>query len=83
MYYCISVYFSIQSLGMLYSVNMIVKRGMKMKLETLALPEKNKVMQSYNKDKEFLHTFFDYKNEESSYPERLKNLRTAHLKEVN
>ena len=45
-----------------------------MELETLALQEKNKVMQSYNNDKEFLHTFFDYENEESSYPERLKEL---------
>ena len=45
-----------------------------MKLEILALQEKNKVMQSYNNDKEFLHTFFDYENEESAYPERLKEL---------
>ena len=37
-----------------------------MELEILALHEKNKVMQSYNNDKEFLHTFFDYENEESS-----------------
>lgn len=41
-----------------------------MELESLALQEKNKVMQSYNNDKEFLHTFFDYENEESSYPAR-------------
>ena len=45
-----------------------------MELESLALQEKNKVMQSYNNDKEFLHTFFDYENEESSYPDRLKEL---------
>ncbi|AMQ07323.1 bacillithiol biosynthesis cysteine-adding enzyme BshC [Sporosarcina psychrophila] len=45
-----------------------------MELESLALQEKNKVMQSYNNDKEFLHTFFDYENEESSYPARLKEL---------
>ena len=31
-------------------------------------------MQAYNNDKEFLHTFFDYENEESSYPERLNEL---------
>ena len=45
-----------------------------MELESLALQEKNKVMQSYNNDKEFLHTFFDYENEESSYSERLNEL---------
>jgi len=45
-----------------------------MELEVLALQEKNKVMQSYNYDKEFLHTFFDYKNEESSYTARLNEL---------
>ncbi|KAA0966608.1 bacillithiol biosynthesis cysteine-adding enzyme BshC [Sporosarcina sp. ANT_H38] len=45
-----------------------------MKLEIVALQENNKVMQSYNNDKDFLHTFFDYKNEESSYPERLEEL---------
>ncbi|MER2089262.1 MAG: bacillithiol biosynthesis cysteine-adding enzyme BshC [Sporosarcina sp.] len=45
-----------------------------MELEVMALQEKNKVMQSYNNDKEFLHTFFDYENEESSYPERLREL---------
>ena len=45
-----------------------------MELEALALQEKNKVMQSYNNDKEFLHTFFDYGNTESAYPERLKEL---------
>jgi bacillithiol synthase len=45
-----------------------------MELEALALQEKNKVMQAYNNDKEFLHTFFDYENEESSYSERLKEL---------
>ena len=45
-----------------------------MELEVLALQEKNKVMQSYINDKEFLHMFFDYKNEESSYPARLDEL---------
>ncbi|CAM3086958.1 bacillithiol biosynthesis cysteine-adding enzyme BshC [Filibacter tadaridae] len=45
-----------------------------MKLESLALPESNKVMQSYNNDTDFLHTFFDYGNEESAYPERLQEL---------
>lgn len=45
-----------------------------MELESLALQEKNKVMQSYTNDKEFLHTFFDYENAESSYLDRLKEL---------
>jgi bacillithiol synthase len=45
-----------------------------MEFESIALQEKNKVMQSYNNDKEFVHTFFDYENKESSYPERLKEL---------
>ncbi len=45
-----------------------------MELEVLALQQNNKVMQAYNNDKEFLHTFFDYENGESSYPERLKEL---------
>ena len=38
-------------------------------------------MQAYNNDKEFLHMFFDYKNEESSYPERLNELAGRNLKE--
>ena len=45
-----------------------------MELEELALREKNKVMQAYINDKEFLHTFFDYENEESSYRDRLEEL---------
>ena len=45
-----------------------------MKLEFLALQGNNKVMQAYNEDKEFLHTFFDYSNEGSSYPERVAEL---------
>lgn len=45
-----------------------------MELEIVSLQEKNKVMQSYNQDQEFLHTFFDYDNEGSSYPVRLAEL---------
>lgn len=45
-----------------------------MELELVALPEKNKVMQSYNNDQDFIHTFFDYENKESSFQERLKEL---------
>ena len=65
---------------MLYSVNSDYHKGaLKMKLEILALPEQNKVMQSYNKDIEFLHTYFDYKNEDSSFPKRLKELYEPHV----
>lgn len=45
-----------------------------MKLGFLELQENNEVMQAYNTDKEFLHTFFDYSNEGSSYPERVSEL---------
>jgi len=45
-----------------------------MKLELMALPKQNKVMQSYNNDPNFIHTFFDYKNSESSYPKRYEEL---------
>ena len=45
-----------------------------MELEDLALRETNKVMQAYKNDTEFLHTFFDYENKESAFPERLDEL---------
>ncbi len=45
-----------------------------MKLGVLELQGNNKVMQAYNEDKEFLHTFFDYGNEGSSYPKRAAEL---------
>lgn len=45
-----------------------------MELEVLALQGTNKVMQAYKEDKEFLHTFFDYGNEGSSYPARVAEL---------
>jgi bacillithiol biosynthesis cysteine-adding enzyme BshC len=45
-----------------------------MELKQVALPVKNKVMQSYNNDQDFIHTFFDYKNKESSFQERLIEL---------
>ena len=47
-----------------------------MKVDNIALLEQNKVMQSYNNDNEFIHTYFDYINMESSYPERLNELST-------
>lgn len=45
-----------------------------MELEVVALPEKNKIMQAYSNDLDFLHTFFEYSNDESSYSMRLKDL---------
>ena len=45
-----------------------------MKLGVLELQGNNKVMRAYNEDKEFLHTFFDYGNEGSSYPKRAAEL---------
>lgn len=51
-----------------------------MKVENIALQEQNKVMQSYNHDNEFIHTYFDYENKESSYPERLAELSTRSFK---
>ena len=45
-----------------------------MKLDNLALQGNNKVMQAYNNDKAFLHTFFDYGNEAAAYTERLHEL---------
>jgi len=58
-----------------------------MNLEMLALPEKNKVMQAYTNDPEFLHTYFDYNVEESSFYIRNKELservfQRSELKEV-
>lgn len=45
-----------------------------MELEVLALQEKNKVMQAYYNEKDFLHTFFDYENEDSAFSSRLVEL---------
>lgn len=44
-------------------------------LEEIELPIQNKVMQSYINDKEFLHTYFDYENEQDSFPKRLEELK--------
>ena len=51
-----------------------------MKVENVALLEQNKVMQSYNDDNEFIHTYFDYENKESSYSERLTELSARNYK---
>ncbi|MFS0574354.1 bacillithiol biosynthesis cysteine-adding enzyme BshC [Sporosarcina sp. 179-K 3D1 HS] len=45
-----------------------------MELQEMALPVKNKVMQSYQSDIKFVHTFFDYENTQESYPDRMKEL---------
>lgn len=45
-----------------------------MKLDNIILPMQNKILHSYNTNKDFLHTYFDYANEERSYPERAKEL---------
>ncbi len=46
-----------------------------MELELMQLPEQNEIMQSYYNDKSFIHTYFDYENEASSFPERLEELK--------
>ena len=51
-----------------------------MKVDNIALLEQNKVMQSYNNDNEFIHTYFDYENKESSYQERLSELSARNFK---
>ena len=45
-----------------------------MKLDNIMLPMQNKMLHSYNTNKDFLHTYFDYANEESSYPQRVEEL---------
>lgn len=45
-----------------------------MKLDNITLPTTNKVLHCYNTNKDFLHTYFDYENEASSYPKRLEEL---------
>ncbi|MEK3935197.1 bacillithiol biosynthesis cysteine-adding enzyme BshC [Sporosarcina sp. FSL W7-1349] len=45
-----------------------------MELQEMTLPIKNKVMQSYQHDHGFVHTFFDYVNKQEAYPERLEEL---------
>lgn len=45
-----------------------------MEIKSMALDNENKVMQFYNHDEQFIHNFFDYRNENRSYPDRLKEL---------
>lgn len=47
-----------------------------MKLDKIELPVQNKVLHSYNTNKEFVHTYFDYANEALAFPKRLKELTT-------
>ena len=60
---------------MLYFMKIESEKGAwKMKLELMALPEQNKIMQSYYNDRNFLHTYFDYENSERSFPKRYEEL---------
>lgn len=45
-----------------------------MKLDNIILPMENKILHSYNTNKDFVHTYFDYANEESSYSQRVEEL---------
>ena len=45
-----------------------------MEIETMELSNGNKMMQAYNSDKQFIHNFFDYINENHSYNERQTEL---------
>lgn len=45
-----------------------------MEIETIVLSNGNKVMQAYNHDEQFIHNYFDYRNESQSYTERLTEL---------
>lgn len=56
-----------------------------MEIKSMELSNGNKVMQAYNYDEQFIHSFFDYKNEGRSYPERLKELagRPFHRNELS
>ena len=49
-----------------------------MEIETLVLQNDNNVLHAYKNDDQFIHTFFDYKNEEASYPRRIKELSERH-----
>ncbi|MDW0111874.1 bacillithiol biosynthesis cysteine-adding enzyme BshC [Sporosarcina saromensis] len=55
-----------------------------MEFETLELHNQNKVLQAYMNEEEFIHTFFDYKNEHASFPKRVEELtgRTFDRKEI-
>ncbi|AXH98617.1 bacillithiol biosynthesis cysteine-adding enzyme BshC [Sporosarcina sp. PTS2304] len=47
-----------------------------MHLDTIDLPKKNKLMESYIHDPEFVHSFFDYEVTAAGYEERAKELAT-------
>src|SRR5690625_2661184 len=46
-----------------------------MKLEKLEMPVQNKVLHAYQQNEAFLYKYFDYRNEEKSYIERVKELK--------
>lgn len=50
-----------------------------MKLDNLTLPVQNKVLQGYNTNKDFLHTYFDYANEPDSFRKDWMNYRREPL----
>ena len=45
-----------------------------MHLETVELPKKNKLMESYRHDPQFLHRFFDYEITQAGYEKRVEEL---------
>lgn len=53
-----------------------------MKLEELKLPVQSAIMQAYLDDASFLHTYFDYPNEEQSYEERVMELQSRTFQHV-
>lgn len=51
-----------------------------MELELVQLPEQNEIMEAYNNDKAFIHTYFDYENKASAFPERVEELKKRAFK---
>lgn len=47
-----------------------------MKLETIELCQRSKVLEAYEQDEQFTHKYFDYTNDESGLKERLQELKT-------
>ncbi|MDS9470489.1 bacillithiol biosynthesis cysteine-adding enzyme BshC [Sporosarcina pasteurii] len=51
-----------------------------MKLEKIESPIQNKVLHAYRHNETFLHKYFDYGNEDSSYKQRVKELKERDFK---
>lgn len=47
-----------------------------MELDTIELPKKNKLMEAYTKDPQFIHSFFDYEVTNAGYEARVNELDT-------